>query len=32
MQHTITSLIGYKISAKDGDMGNVDQFYFDDET
>jgi hypothetical protein len=32
MQHTITSLIGYKISATDGDMGKVDQFYFDDET
>ena len=32
MQHSICSLIGYEISATDGDLGTVDEFYFDDET
>ena len=32
MQHCICSLIGYEIRATDGDLGRVDEFYFDDET
>ena len=32
MQHSICSLIGYAIRATDGDLGTVDEFYFDDET
>jgi len=32
MQHSICSLIGYEIRATDGDLGTVDEFYFDDET
>ena len=31
MQPTISSMIGYEIRATDGDLGKVDQFYFDDE-
>ena len=31
MQHTISSMVGYTIRATDGDLGKVDQFYFDDE-
>jgi hypothetical protein len=31
MQPTISSMIGYAIRATDGDLGKVDQFYFDDE-
>ena len=32
MQQTISSMIGYAIRATDGDLGKVDEFYFDDET
>lgn len=32
MQHTIQSLLGYKMAATDGDIGDVTSFYFDDET
>ena len=32
MQYEISSLIGYAIRATDGDLGKVDEFYFDDET
>jgi len=32
MQHSISSMIGYAIRATDGDLGKVDEFYFDDET
>ncbi len=32
MQHTIGSMIGYAIRATDGDLGKVDELYFDDET
>jgi uncharacterized protein YrrD len=32
MQHIISSMIGYAIRATDGDLGKVDEFYFDDET
>jgi hypothetical protein len=32
MQHSIRSMIGYAIRATDSDLGNVDEFYFDDET
>jgi uncharacterized protein YrrD len=31
MQAAISDLIGYAIRAKDGDLGNVDEFYFDDQ-
>lgn len=32
MQHSIKSLIGFTIGATDGEIGKVDEFYFDDET
>jgi sporulation protein YlmC with PRC-barrel domain len=32
MQHSINSMIGYAIRATDGDLGKVDEFYFNDET
>jgi hypothetical protein len=32
IQFEISSLIGYAIRATDGDLGKVDEFYFDDET
>jgi uncharacterized protein YrrD len=32
MQHSLHSLIGYVIGATDGDLGKVDEFYFDDIT
>ena len=32
MQHSISSMIGYAIRATDGDLGKVDEFYFDEET
>ncbi len=32
MQTTISDLIGYAIRATDGDLGKVDEFYFDDQT
>jgi len=32
MQAAISDLIGYAIRAKDGDLGKVDEFYFDDQT
>jgi sporulation protein YlmC with PRC-barrel domain len=32
MQHCLRSMIGYGIQATDGDLGKVDDFYFDDET
>ena len=32
MQRSISSMIGYAIRATDGDLGKVDEFYFDDET
>ena len=31
MQPTMSSMIGYAIRATDGDLGKVDQFYFDGE-
>ena len=31
MQYEVTSLIGYTIAAKDGIIGEVEDFYFDDE-
>jgi len=31
MLFSLQSLIGYPVRATDGDMGNVDEFYFDDE-
>ena len=32
MQRNVNNLVGYTISAKDGDMGKVSEFYFDDST
>ncbi len=32
MEYSISSMIGYEIRASDGDLGKVDEFYFDDET
>ncbi|MFZ3049025.1 MAG: PRC-barrel domain-containing protein [Desulfatirhabdiaceae bacterium] len=32
MQYNINSMIDYEIRATDGDLGKVDEFYFDDET
>ena len=32
MRQNISSMIGYAIRATDGDLGTVDEFYFDDET
>jgi sporulation protein YlmC with PRC-barrel domain len=32
MQHNINSLIGFKMGATDGEVGEVKEFYFDDET
>ena len=32
MKRSINSLIGYTISAKDGELGKVNEFYFDDFT
>ncbi|MCK9212373.1 MAG: PRC-barrel domain-containing protein [Ignavibacteriaceae bacterium] len=32
MQRSVNSLIGYTISAKDGELGKVNEFYFDDLT
>lgn len=32
MQHCLRSMVGYGIQATDGDLGKVDDFYFDDET
>lgn len=32
MQHNIKSLIGFKMAATDGEIGEVKEFYFDDET
>jgi hypothetical protein len=32
MQATISDLIGYAIRATDGDLGKVDEFYFDDQS
>jgi uncharacterized protein YrrD len=32
MLRSINSLVGYAIRATDGDLGRVDEFYFDDET
>lgn len=32
MQHTIKSLTGYSLEATDGDIGKVDDFYFEDTT
>jgi sporulation protein YlmC with PRC-barrel domain len=32
MYHTIGSLIGYRMEATDGEVGKVQEFYFDDET
>lgn len=31
MQRSVNSLIGYTISAKDGELGKVSEFYFDDQ-
>ena len=31
MFHKATALYGFKISAKDGELGDVNQFYFDDQ-
>jgi sporulation protein YlmC with PRC-barrel domain len=32
MERNINNLIGYSIEATDGEIGKVDDFYFDDET
>lgn len=32
MQHNIESLIGYTIGATDGEIGKVEEFYFDDKS
>ena len=32
MQRSVNSLVGYIISAKDGNIGKVSEFYFDDHT
>jgi hypothetical protein len=32
MQESISSMIGYAIRTTDGDLGKVDEFYFDDQT
>jgi sporulation protein YlmC with PRC-barrel domain len=32
MQQRISTMIGYSIRATDGDLGKVNEFYFDDET
>ncbi|ATP56296.1 hypothetical protein CPT03_07330 [Pedobacter ginsengisoli] len=32
MQHSVKSLIGFTMGATDGEIGKVDEFYFDDET
>lgn len=32
MQHTIHNLLGFKMAATDGEIGEVKEFYFDDET
>lgn len=32
MQHSIKSLIGFKLGAIDGEIGKVEEFYFDDES
>lgn len=32
MQYSVNSIIGYTISAKDGELGKVSEFYFDDHT
>ena len=32
MQRSVNNLVGYTISAKDGELGKVDEFYFDDIT
>jgi len=32
MQRNVKSLIGFSIGATDGEIGKVDEFYFDDET
>jgi hypothetical protein len=32
MQRNINSLIGYRMEASDGEIGNIIEFYFDDET
>ncbi len=32
MQRSVNSLVGYTISAKDGELGKVSEFYFDDHT
>jgi len=32
MQRNVNNLVGYTISAKDGKLGKVDEFYFDDIT
>jgi len=32
MQHRVSSLTGYTIRATDGDLGKVDDFYFDDKS
>ena len=32
MQHNINGLIGYKMEATDGEIGEVQEFYFDDKT
>jgi len=32
MERTITSLLGSRMEATDGEIGKVDDFYFDDES
>ena len=32
MRHCLQSMIGYRIQATDGDLGKVNDFFFDDET
>jgi len=31
MLHTVKNLIGYKLNSRDGEIGKVEQFYFDDK-
>jgi hypothetical protein len=32
MEHTINGLVGRRVEASDGDVGRVDDVYFDDES
>ena len=32
MQRSVNDLVGYTISTKDGELGKVNEFFFDDHT